>query len=163
MTKEAIRSLWLRLLRFYAQHIWEKASNPGWMPNPSISLTAEFFANPLCPPGALAAASASAPIVVSGEERSENSPVAAGEEAILPTDQEEAVLPTDLPAELSLSSLLRHAFSAFACTKQFAPSFLHCHFGSFCVFWHCTIRINTRFFVFFFVLFNVSFEYSCGW
>ena len=69
------------------------------MSNPSVLLTVEFFTNPRCPPGALAAASSSTPIAISGEERSENSPVAAGEEAILPTDQEEAVLPTDLPAE----------------------------------------------------------------
>ena len=60
------------------------------MSNPSIPLTTEFFANPCCPLGASVAASALAPIVVSGEERSENSPVATGEEA---------VLPTDLPAE----------------------------------------------------------------
>ena len=56
------------------------------MPNPSVPLTAEFFANPHCPPGALTAASALAPIAISGEERSENSPVAAGEEAVLPAD-----------------------------------------------------------------------------
>ena len=60
------------------------------MPNPSVPLTAEFFANPRCPPGASAAAPALDPIAVNGEERSENSLVAAGEEA---------VLPTDLPAE----------------------------------------------------------------
>ena len=78
------------------------------MPNPSIPLTTEFFANPRCPPGPLAAASALDPIAVSGEDHSENSPTAAGEEAdlltdqeeaILPTNQEEAVVPTDLPAE----------------------------------------------------------------
>ena len=60
------------------------------MPNPSVSLTAEFFANPHCPPSESAAAPALDPIVVSGEERSKNSPVAA---------REEAVLPTNLPAE----------------------------------------------------------------
>ena len=60
------------------------------MPNPSVLLTAEFFANPRCPPSSSTAASALAPTAVSGEERSENSPVAAGEEA---------VLPADLPAE----------------------------------------------------------------
>ena len=60
------------------------------MSNPSVPLIAEFFANPRCPPGASAAAPALDPIVVSGEECSGNSLVAAGEEA---------VLPTDLPAE----------------------------------------------------------------
>ena len=68
---------------------------PDGMPNPSVPLTAKFFANPRCPPGTSAAASALGPIVVSGEDRSENSPTAAGEEVVLPTDQEEAVLPTD--------------------------------------------------------------------
>ena len=60
------------------------------MPNPSVLLTAEFFPNPRCPPGVSAAAPALDPIVVNGEESSENSPVAAGDEA---------VLPIDLPAE----------------------------------------------------------------
>ena len=60
------------------------------MVSPSIPLTTEFFANPRCPPGASAAAYALALIAISGEERSENSLVAAGEET---------VLPTDLPAE----------------------------------------------------------------
>ena len=67
-----------------------KPQIPDGMPNPSVPLTAEFFANPRCPSSASAAASALSPIVVSGEERSENSPVAVGDEA---------VLPTDLPAE----------------------------------------------------------------
>ena len=56
------------------------------MLSPLIPLTAEFFANPRCPPGASVAAYALAPIAVSGEERSENSLVAAGEETVLPTD-----------------------------------------------------------------------------
>ena len=56
------------------------------MPNPSAPLTAEFFANPRCPPGASTAASVLAPIAVSWEDRSENSPVAAGEETVLPAD-----------------------------------------------------------------------------
>ena len=59
---------------------------PDGMPNPSVPLTAEFFANPRCPPSASADASTLAPIVVSREEHSENSPVAAEEEAVLPTD-----------------------------------------------------------------------------
>ena len=56
------------------------------MLNPSVSLTAEFFANPRCPPGASATAPALDPIAVSGKERSENSPVAPRGEAVLPTD-----------------------------------------------------------------------------
>ena len=63
-----------------------KPQIPDGMSNPSVPLTAEFFANPRCPPGASAAASSLAPVAVSGEERSENNPVAAGEEAILPAD-----------------------------------------------------------------------------
>ena len=43
----------------------------------------------------MAAASALGPIAISGEDRSENSPTATGEEAVLPTNQEEAVLPTN--------------------------------------------------------------------
>ena len=65
------------------------------MLNPSVLLTAEFFANPRCPPGESAAASTLDPIVVSREDRSANSPSAAGEEAVLPTDRDEAILPTD--------------------------------------------------------------------
>ena len=61
-----------------------KPQIPDGMPNPSVPLTAKFFANPCCPPGASAAASALAHI--SGEERSENSPVAVGEKAVLSTD-----------------------------------------------------------------------------
>ena len=60
------------------------------MPNPSVPLTVEFFANPRCPPSASVAASALNPIAVSGEDRSENNPAVA---------EEEAVLPMDLPAE----------------------------------------------------------------
>ena len=67
-----------------------KPQIPYEMPNPSVQLTAEFFANPRCPLGASAATPALDPIAVSGEERSKNSPVAPGGEA---------VLPTDLPAE----------------------------------------------------------------
>ena len=63
-----------------------KPEIPNGMPNPSVLLTTEFFANPRCPPGASAAASSLDPIVVSGEDRSANSPSAAGEEAVLPTD-----------------------------------------------------------------------------
>ena len=63
-----------------------KPQIPDRMSSPSITLTTEFFANPWCPLGALAAASALAPITVSREESSENSPVAAEEEAVLPTN-----------------------------------------------------------------------------
>ena len=73
-----------------------KPEIPEGMPNPSVPLTVDFFANPCCPPGALAAASSLDPVVVNGEDRSTNSPSAAGEEVALPT---EAVLPTGPPAE----------------------------------------------------------------
>ena len=63
-----------------------KPQIPDGMQNPSVPMTAKFFANPRCPPGASAAASALDPIAVSGEDRSENSPAAAGEEAFLSTD-----------------------------------------------------------------------------
>ena len=46
-----------------------KPQSPDGMPNPSVPLTAEFFANPCCPPGAPAAASALDPIAVSGKDR----------------------------------------------------------------------------------------------
>ena len=72
-----------------------KPQIPDRMPNPSIPLTAEFFANSRCPPSASAAASALDPIAVSGEDRSENSPATVGEEAVLPMDREESVLPMD--------------------------------------------------------------------
>ena len=67
-----------------------KPQIPDGMPNPSVPLSAEFFANPRCPLSASVAASALAPIAVSGKKRSENSLVAAGEKAVLPTD-----LPTE--------------------------------------------------------------------
>ena len=85
-----------------------KPQIPDGMPNPSVPLTAEFFANPRCPPGPSAAASTLDPIAVGGEDRSENSLAAIDEEAVLPmdqeetglpTDQEKAILPTDLPTE----------------------------------------------------------------
>ena len=66
------------------------------MSNPSVPLTADFFANPRCPPSVSAAASSLDPIVVSGENRSTNSPFAAGKEVVLPT---EAVLPMGPPDE----------------------------------------------------------------
>ena len=54
------------------------------MLDPSVQLTPEFFANPRCPPGTSVAAPALDPFVVHGEDRSENSPAAAGEETTLP-------------------------------------------------------------------------------
>ena len=69
------------------------------MLNPSVPLTADFFTNPRCSPGASATASSLDPIVVSEGDRSANSPSVAGEEVVLPTDQEEAALTTDPPAE----------------------------------------------------------------
>ena len=76
-----------------------KPQVPDGMPNPSIPLTAEFFANPRCPPGESADASALDPIAGSGEDHSENNPAVTGEEAVLPMAQEEAILPTDPSAE----------------------------------------------------------------
>ena len=67
-----------------------KPQIPDGMPDPSVPLTLEFFANPCCPPGTSAAALALDPIAVSREGRSENSPAAA---------EEETTLPMDLPAE----------------------------------------------------------------
>ena len=67
-----------------------KPQIPDGMSNPSVPLTAEFFANPCCPPSALVVASALAPVAISGEECSVSSLVAV---------KEEAFLPADLPAE----------------------------------------------------------------
>ena len=69
------------------------------MPNPSIPLSTEFFANPRCPPSASVAASALDPVVVNEGYRSVNSPSAAGVEVVLPSEPEEGALATDLPAE----------------------------------------------------------------
>ena len=63
-----------------------KLEIPDGMPNPSVPLTADFFSNPRCPSSASAAASSVDPVVVSGEDRSANSPSAAGKEAVLPRD-----------------------------------------------------------------------------
>ena len=60
------------------------------MSDPSVPLTPEFFANPRCPLGTPAAAPVLDPVVVSREDRSENSLAAVGVET---------TLPTDLPAE----------------------------------------------------------------
>ena len=55
---------------------------PDGMPDPSVTLTPEFFANPRCPPSVLSAAAAPEP----PEEHSETSPIVTGEETILPMD-----------------------------------------------------------------------------
>ena len=60
------------------------------MPDPSVPLTPEFFANPRCPPGTSAAAPALDPVAISREDRLENSPAATGEET---------TFPMNLPAE----------------------------------------------------------------
>ena len=63
-----------------------KPQIPDGMLNPSVPLIVEFFVNPRCPPGASVATSALDPITVSGEDRSENSLAAFGEEVVLPMD-----------------------------------------------------------------------------
>ena len=57
---------------------------PNGMPDSSVPLTPEFFFNPRCPLSVLSAAPTLDPTAVNKEECSENSPTAAGEEAILP-------------------------------------------------------------------------------
>ena len=52
------------------------------MPNPFVPLTPEFFVNPRCLPSVLSAAAGPEP----AEEHPETSPIAAGEEMILPMD-----------------------------------------------------------------------------
>ena len=64
----------------------EQAPDPGWVPNPLVPLTLEFFANPRCLPSTSSADPSPDPAAVSREERSENSPTAIGEEATLPMD-----------------------------------------------------------------------------
>ena len=69
------------------------------MSNPSVTLTADFFANPRCPPGASAAASSFDPVVISEGDRSVNSASAAEVDVVIPTEQEEGALMTDPPIE----------------------------------------------------------------
>ena len=69
-----------------------KPEIPDDMPNPSVPLTADFFANSCCPPSTSVAASASDPIVVNGEDRLENCPAAAEDEAALPMAQDAILL-----------------------------------------------------------------------
>ena len=61
-----------------------KPQIPDGLPDPSVPLTLEFFANPRCPPSTSAVASTLDPVAVSKEDRSENCPAAAGEEITLP-------------------------------------------------------------------------------
>ena len=53
------------------------------MPDPSVPLIPEFFANPHCPLSTTSAAPAPDPAAVSRGKRPENSPTATGEEATL--------------------------------------------------------------------------------
>ena len=54
------------------------------MPDPSVPLTPEFFANLSCPPSISSTAQAPDPAAVSKEQCPKNSPTVAGEEATLP-------------------------------------------------------------------------------
>ena len=54
------------------------------MPDPSVPLTPEFFANPRCPPSILSTVPTPDPAVVSKEQCPKNSPTATREEATLP-------------------------------------------------------------------------------
>ena len=56
------------------------------MPNPSVPLIMDFFANPRCPPSASVAASALDLVVLSEGDRSVNNPSAAGVEVVLPKE-----------------------------------------------------------------------------
>ena len=71
-----------------------KPEIPDGMPNPSVPVTAEFFANPRCPPSTSAAAPAPDAVVAIEEDCSTISPSTAGEGVVRPTDGEEAVLQT---------------------------------------------------------------------
>ena len=62
-----------------------KPEIPEGMPNPSVPLTLDFFANPCCPPSASVAASVLDSVVVSEGDYSMNSPSATGVEVVLPT------------------------------------------------------------------------------
>ena len=56
------------------------------MPDPSVPLTPEFFANPHCPLSTSYVALAPDPAAVGREERPGNSPTTAKEKATLPMD-----------------------------------------------------------------------------
>ena len=61
-----------------------KPQIPDGMPDPSVPLTPEFFANPRCPPIILSTAPALDPTAINKEQCPKNSPTAVGEEATLP-------------------------------------------------------------------------------
>ena len=84
----------------FAQNICgSKPEIPDGMPNPSVPLTAELFANPHCPSNTSAAASAPGSIVVIEEDRSAIILPTTGEETVLSTNGEEAVLLINPPTE----------------------------------------------------------------
>ena len=60
-----------------------KPQIPDGMPDPSVPLTLEFFANPRCPPSVSSIAPTLDLVVVSRKDRSESIPTASREEAIL--------------------------------------------------------------------------------
>ena len=76
-----------------------KPEIPDGMPNPSVPLTAEFFANPRCPPSTSAAASTPGSVVLIEEDRSTLNLPATGEKTVLATNGEEAVLLINPPTE----------------------------------------------------------------
>ena len=61
-----------------------KPQIPDGMPDPSVPLTPEFFANPHCPPSISSAAPSPDPVAVGKEQCPKNSPTVVGEEATLP-------------------------------------------------------------------------------
>ena len=63
---------------------WSKPQIPYGMPDPSVPLTLEFFANPRCPLSISSVVLAPDPVAVSKEQCSKNNPNTAGEEATLP-------------------------------------------------------------------------------
>ena len=69
------------------------------MPNPSVPLTAKFFANSRCPSNTSAAASAPGSIVVIKEDRSTIIIPTTGEDTILSTNGEKSVLLINPPTE----------------------------------------------------------------
>ena len=59
---------------------------PDGMPDPSVPLTPEFFANPCCPPSVSLAAPALDTTLSGEDEHLGNRPITVGEEAVLPID-----------------------------------------------------------------------------
>ena len=83
MWRHAVQ-LWYGCYIFKHNICSSKPQIPNGMPDSSVLLTPEFFANPRCPPSISSAAPVLDPATVSKEECLENSPTAVGEEAILP-------------------------------------------------------------------------------